>query len=64
MTINCLDLFAGCGGFALGLKEASITTKAAIEIDRFAVETFRHNFPSVGAGRLSPQNFSLSFVAS
>ncbi|WP_117885762.1 DNA cytosine methyltransferase [Aureibaculum luteum] len=47
MTINCLDLFAGSGGFTLGLKEAGIKTKAAIEIDRFAVETFRHNFPKV-----------------
>lgn len=47
MKINCLDLFAGSGGFTLGLKEAGITTIAAIEIDRFAVETFRHNFPKV-----------------
>ena len=47
MTINCLDLFAGSGGFTLGLKQAGITTKAAIEIDRFAVETFRYNFPKV-----------------
>ena len=58
MTINCLDLFAGCGGFALGLKEAGITTKAAIEIDRFAVETFRHNFPKVDVHHRDITSFS------
>jgi len=46
MKIECLDLFAGCGGFSLGLKEAKVSTRAAIEVDRFAVETYKSNFPN------------------
>nr|WP_299071486.1 DNA cytosine methyltransferase [uncultured Allomuricauda sp.] len=45
--MKSLDLFAGAGGFTLGLHQAGIHTQAAIEIDRFASETFRFNFPKV-----------------
>ena len=45
--MKILDLFAGAGGFTLGLHQAGIHTQAAIEIDRFASETFRFNFPKV-----------------
>ncbi|VXD19604.1 DNA cytosine methyltransferase [Marinoscillum sp. 108] len=47
MNISSLDLFAGAGGFTLGLKNSGITTIGANEIDRFAAETFRNNFPEV-----------------
>jgi DNA (cytosine-5)-methyltransferase 1 len=46
MKITSLDLFAGAGGFSLGLKKSGITTVGANEIDRFAAETFRANFPN------------------
>lgn len=42
-----LDLFAGAGGFSLGLHLAGIKVAGAIEVDRFATETYRHNFPGV-----------------
>ena len=45
--MTMLDLFAGAGGMTLGFKDAGIRSIGAIEIDRFAVETFRHNFPGV-----------------
>lgn len=44
-SINSLDLFAGAGGFSLGLHDAGINTLAAIEYDKFAAETFQYNFP-------------------
>lgn len=45
--MTSLDLFAGAGGITLGFKKAGIKSIAAIEIDRFAAETFRHNFPDI-----------------
>nr|CAA74997.1 Bpu10I (5m)cytosine-specific DNA modification methyltransferase (C2) [Bacillus pumilus] len=45
--ITSLDLFSGAGGFTLGLKNAGIKTIGAIELDRFASETFRKNFPEI-----------------
>lgn len=50
-TITSIDLFAGCGGLALGLKEGAIATgykfkvKAAIDIDKEALKVFGMNFP-------------------
>jgi DNA (cytosine-5)-methyltransferase 1 len=45
--ITSLDLFSGAGGFTLGLKNAGIKTIGAIELDRFASQTFRANFPDI-----------------
>ena len=45
--MKSLDLFAGAGGMTLGLKNAGIQSIGAIEIDRFAAETFRYNFPDI-----------------
>lgn len=56
--LNSLDLFAGAGGFTLGLHKAGIKTKAAIEIDRFAVETFEYNFPDVDVFHRDITSFS------
>ncbi len=44
---KALDLFSGAGGFTLGLHNAGIQTIGAVEIDRFAAETYKKNFPSV-----------------
>lgn len=45
--ITSLDLFAGAGGLTLGLKKSGIHSIGAVEIDRFASETFRRNFPEI-----------------
>ncbi len=42
-----VSLFAGCGGFCEGASLAGLRVSAAVEWDRFAAETYRHNFPNV-----------------
>ena len=39
--MTSLDLFAGAGGMTLGFKNAGIESIGAVEIDRFAAETFK-----------------------
>lgn len=43
---TALSLFSGCGGFCEGMKTAGFDIRAAVEMDRYACETYRHNFPS------------------
>ncbi|MFT4282014.1 DNA cytosine methyltransferase [Microbacterium sp.] len=42
---TAVSLFSGCGGFCEGVRAAGFDVKAAVEIDRFAAETYRANFP-------------------
>lgn len=43
-----LDLFAGAGGFSLGLHAAGFHTVAAVDRHMLAVETLKANFESLG----------------
>ena len=45
--MKSLDLFAGAGGMTVGFRDAGILSIGAVEIDKFASETFNHNFPDV-----------------
>ncbi len=42
-TRTVLDLFAGCGGFGYGFKQAGFQTSLAVEWDQAACETIRVN---------------------
>jgi len=42
-----LDLFCGCGGLTLGLKQANFRVIWAIDEDSLSVETYRINHPEV-----------------
>lgn len=44
---NVIDLFSGCGGMSLGFKWAGFNTILAADIDKNAMDTFLHNFPSI-----------------
>jgi DNA (cytosine-5)-methyltransferase 1 len=46
MSGKFLDLFAGAGGFSLGLELAGLESIGAIETDHFAAATYKYNFPN------------------
>lgn len=56
--MTSLDLFAGAGGMTLGFKLAGIKSIGAVEVDRFAAETFRHNFPEIPMYQRDVYSFS------
>ncbi len=43
--MKVIDTFAGAGGFSLGFEMAGCTITGAIEIDRWASDTFKFNHP-------------------
>ncbi|MHC5352352.1 DNA cytosine methyltransferase [Metapseudomonas furukawaii] len=44
-TPTAVSLFSGCGGFCEGIESAGVEIRVAVELDKFACETYRHNFP-------------------
>jgi DNA (cytosine-5)-methyltransferase 1 len=46
MKLNGIDIFSGAGGMSIGAVLAGIKVDLAIEINKYAVETFHHNHPN------------------
>lgn len=42
-----VDLFSGAGGLSAGIEAAGWSVAAAVDLDRRALETHRHNFPGL-----------------
>lgn len=40
-----IDLFSGAGGLSLGAEKASFSLISSVEIDKYAVDTHKNNFP-------------------
>jgi len=47
IKIKVLDTFAGAGGFSFGFQQAGYNITGAIEIDKWASDTFRYNHKNV-----------------
>ncbi|MBR0786333.1 DNA cytosine methyltransferase [Bradyrhizobium iriomotense] len=43
-SLACVDLFAGAGGFSLAAHRAGFSVKLAVERDKHACATYKHNF--------------------
>lgn len=61
-TLNCVDLFAGAGGFSLAARRVGLDIRLAVESNKHAVETYRNNLckasrrPIVLAGDIRPMD--------
>ncbi len=55
---KAIDLFCGCGGLTLGLKQAGFEVVGAIDCDDLAVETYKANHPEVHVWKKDIQKLS------
>lgn len=59
---KAIDLFCGCGGLTLGLKQAGFEVIGAVDNDSFAVETYKVNHPGVHVWERDIQGLTVGWV--
>lgn len=57
-----VDIFSGCGGLSEGMVRAGFATKAAIEINKYAVLAYRMNHPKTTVMEQDIRNVSTSEI--
>ena len=57
---RAIDLFSGCGGMTLGLKQAGFKVIVAVDIDPLSVETYSKNHKGVTIWETDIRNLSAS----
>ena len=57
-----IDLFSGCGGMTLGLKQAGFRVIGAVDIDPLSVETYRKNHRGVRVWETDIRTLAASHV--
>jgi len=55
-----IDLFSGCGGLTLGLKQAGFRVIGAVDVDPLSVETYRANHPEVRVWQMDIRDIEVS----
>lgn len=48
-----IDLFCGCGGFSLGLRQSGFELVAALDFNNEAIQVYKKNFPEVQNARVA-----------
>jgi DNA (cytosine-5)-methyltransferase 1 len=58
-----LELFSGCGGMTLGLKDAGFNVIGAVEVSALAVKTYKANHPEVFVWEKDIRKLDVGLVA-
>lgn len=61
-SYTAIDIFAGCGGLSLGLRQAGLRVIGAVEIDPLSVETYKKNHKKTLMWQIDIRRLSVSEV--
>jgi DNA (cytosine-5)-methyltransferase 1 len=55
--LSAVSLFSGCGGFCDGIDVAGFDIRVSVELDKYAADTYRFNFPKTPLIRADVSDF-------